>query len=133
MRSIAGLVLGRPTGVPIALGGVVSGLVAADGDVWAATGSLGTPSRIQRISIATDRPVGSPITLAPDGAPVVTAGSGVIWVAVGDMHTVTRIDAADRGLLGAPAQTGPDPTAIAIGAGSVWVADTAGAIRNVGG
>ena len=79
-------------------------------------------SRIARISPATGRVESS---LAVADAREVAFGDGAVWVASGDLGTLTKIDPS-TGTVVATARVGPWICCIAVGGGYVWAANNDG-------
>ena len=112
-RIVASVPVGsRPTAVAV-----------GEGAVWVANTAAGTVARIDPRARTVVETIGI-------GAPVidVAAGDGSVWTANGRDGTVTEIDPRTNTIvqsidLGGPDELVPDEThAVAIGAGSVWVA-----------
>jgi DNA-binding beta-propeller fold protein YncE len=93
-----------------------------------------------------DPPDASPGTTAPREAPGpvvdldvpltgrpadVAADGDVLWVADDERGVVVRLDAADGSSLGEPIAVSPQPAAIDVGDGVVWVADPDGTVTRV--
>jgi YVTN family beta-propeller protein len=117
-------VVGKPLRVPAG----AEAIAVAQGALWVtsvAPGDLGTPGKdtVTRIDPATGRTVAT-ITVAR--APLdVAATPGAVWVtnsgAGGD--SVARIDPHTNRLSGRPVSTGASPQSLAVGGGSLWVAN----------
>jgi streptogramin lyase len=80
-----------------------------------------TDSSLTRIDPGTNTP--SPPLILALGAVRVAASRDRVWVTNGQ-NTVARIDPRTMKLAGQMVPTGPDPIGVAIGAGSVWVANS---------
>jgi len=88
------------------------------GAVWVASAG-GTVSRYHsRTGAATGPPEPVP------GASGVAVGEGAVWVTSQAEGTVTRLDPASGRRRGEPIKVGSQPTDIAVGGGSVWVANS---------
>jgi YVTN family beta-propeller protein len=103
--------------------------IAVDqGALWVAQvapGDLATPhrDRVTRIDLATGRTVAT-VTVAR--APLDLAVTpGAVWVpnAGGGGDSVARIDPRTNRLAGHPVRTGASPQSLAVGGGSLWVAN----------
>jgi virginiamycin B lyase len=97
-------------------------VAAGEGGVWAITGTQAHPSQVVRIDPATNRVVAR---IDVQDASVLSAGLGSVWVSEsseGDHGALARIDPASNQVV-ARIPLGPEPSAIAIGGGSVWVLD----------
>jgi YVTN family beta-propeller protein len=124
----------------ISLTATPTGVAVGAGSVWTANGILGSVSRI-------DPGVNAVSTTIPDVAPrasggAIDVGEGAVWFVSG-IGTITRIDPrSNRTSL--PEVAGFSPSAVAVGEGSVWVANagdnsvvrvnprTRGVVRTIG-
>ncbi len=117
------------TGKPIPAGRSAGDLAHGEGALWVTAvqdGDLGAPSDndgVSRIDPRTGEIVAT-IKL-PRGPMSVVATPGSIWVVQFglDGDTVTRIDSRTNQIAGKPMQTGRAPLHLAVGEGSVWVAN----------
>jgi YVTN family beta-propeller protein len=117
-------VVGKPLRVPANAEAIAVGNRA----LWAASvapGDLGTPGKDQvtRIDLATGRSVA---TITVRRAPLdLAATPGAVWVpnSGGGGDSVTRIDPHTNRLSGRPITTGASPQSLAVGGGSLWVAN----------
>jgi len=117
-------VVGKPLRVPAG----AAAIAVAQGALWAtsvADGDLGAPGKdtVTRIDSASGRTVA---TIRVPRAPLDLAVTpGAVWVtnagAGGD--SVTRIDPKTNRSLGRPVRTGASPQSLAVGGGSLWVAN----------
>jgi YVTN family beta-propeller protein len=117
-------VVGKPLRVPANAEAIAVG----DGALWAATvapGDLGEPHNdtVTRIDLATGRTVA---TITVRRAPLdVAVTPRAVWVpnagAGGD--SVARINPQTNRLAGRPVRTGASPQSLAVGGGSLWVAN----------
>ena len=98
--------------------GVGGGVAIGAGSVWVAQGL----SRIARIDPASGR-VESTVSV-PDASEV-AFGDGAIWVASGDIGTLTKVDPRTGAIL-ATARIGPWICCLAVGGGYVWAANNTG-------
>jgi ABC-type transport system substrate-binding protein len=98
--------------------GAGGGVAVGAGSVWVAQGL----SRIARISPATGRVESS---LAVADASEVAFGDGAVWVASGDLGTLTKIDPSTSTVV-ATTRVGPWICCIAVGGGYVWAANNDG-------
>jgi len=116
--------VGRPLRVPANAEAIAVG----QGALWVASvapGDLGAPGKDQvtRIDLATGRTVA---TITVPRAPLDLAVTpGAIWVtnSGGGGDSVARIDPHTNRLAGRPVRTGASPQSLAVGGGSVWVAN----------
>jgi YVTN family beta-propeller protein len=116
--------VGKPLQVPAHAEAIAVG----QGALWVASvapGDLATPGKDQvtRIDLATGRRVAA-ITVGR--APLdLAATPGAVWVpnAGGGGDSVTRIDPQTNRLVGRPVRTGASPQSLAVGGGSLWVAN----------
>jgi len=117
-------VVGKPLRVPAH----AEGIAVADGTLWAASvapGDLAAPrdDAVTRIDLATGRRVA---TIKVRRAPLdVVATPGAVWVtnSGGGGDSVARIDPKTNRLAGRPVRTGASPQSLAVGGGSLWVAN----------
>jgi YVTN family beta-propeller protein len=117
-------VVGEPLGVPAD----AEAITVDDGALWVASvapGDLGTAGKDQvtRIDLATGRRVA---TITVGRAPLdLAAARGAVWVpnAGGGGNSVTRIDPHTNRIAGRPVRTGASPQSLAVGGGSLWVAN----------
>jgi len=116
--------VGKPLRVPANAEAIAVGNRA----LWAASvapGDLGTPNKDQvtRIDLATGRRVA---TIKVRRAPLDLAVTpGAVWVpnSGGGGDSVTRIDPQTNRPAGRPVTTGASPQSLAVGGGSLWVAN----------
>jgi YVTN family beta-propeller protein len=116
--------VGKPLRVPADAEAIAVG----DRALWVASvapGDLGTPHKdaVTRIDLATGRTVA---TVTVGRAPLdLVATPGTVWVpnAGGGGDSVTRIDPQTNRLVGRPVTTGASPQSLAVGGGSLWVAN----------
>ena len=121
---VANAVVGEPLPVPADAEAIAVG----DGALWAASvgpGDLGMAGedRVTRIDLATGRRVA---TITVGRAPLdLAATRGAVWVtnSGGGGHSVAQIDPRTNRLAGRPIRTGASPQSLAIGGGSLWVAN----------
>jgi DNA-binding beta-propeller fold protein YncE len=117
-------VVGRPLRVPTD----AAAIAVAQGALWAASvapGDLGAPGddAVTRVDLATGRTVAT-ITVAR--APLdVAVTPRAVWVtnSGGGGDSVARIDPQTNRLAGRPVATGASPQSLAVGGGSLWVAN----------
>jgi streptogramin lyase len=83
----------------------------------------GAPGTVTRIDPDTGEAAGEPVQV-PDALDV-AAGLGYLWVSSADGN-VRRFDPATGTQVGDPVKVGPQPQAIAIGEGALWVASAKG-------
>jgi YVTN family beta-propeller protein len=115
-------------GEPLRVPANAEAIAVGRGALWAASiapGDLGTPGEdvVTRLDLATGRTVATikvgraPLDLAvtPEGVWVTNSGGG------GD--SVARIDPQTNRLAGRPVRTGASPQSLAVGDGSLWVAN----------
>jgi DNA-binding beta-propeller fold protein YncE len=118
----------RVVGTPLRVPADAEAIAVATGALWVARvapGDLGTPHEdaVTRIDLATGRTVATitvrraPLDLAvtPGGVWVTNSGAG------GD--SVARIDPKTNRVTGRPVRTGASPQSLAVGGGSLWVAN----------
>jgi len=99
-----------------------SGVAFGAGAIWVVNNDDATVSRIDP---GTHRVVATiPIGTIGLGIPVFT--HGLLWVADFTAGTVHRIDPATNGAVGDPITVGSGPFRLAVGSGSVWVANQGG-------
>ena len=98
--------------------GVGGGVAIGAGSVWVAQGL----SRIARIDPASGRV--ESLVPVPDASEV-AFGDGAIWVASGDIGTLTKVDPRTGAVI-ATARIGPWICCIAVGGGYVWAANDTG-------
>jgi YVTN family beta-propeller protein len=108
----------------IPLDSTPTGVAAGKDVIWVAEGAAGALARVQpqfnRV-IKTIRNLKGPVRVSGGSSGSVTLGGGDVWVAFGD-STVTRVRAkSDRAV--AKGLAGFSPSAIAYGAGAVWIAN----------
>jgi DNA-binding beta-propeller fold protein YncE len=117
-------VVGKPLRVP-----ADADAIAVDqGILWVtsvADGDLGAPGkdRVARIDLATGRTVA---TIAVGRAPLdIAVTPRAVWVtnSGGGGDSVVRIDPHTNRVAGRPVRTGASPQSLALGAGSLWVAN----------
>lgn len=119
-------------GAPIAVGArQVLAVSIGEGGVWVARagGSNGDRTQLVPIDPAKDQVVGDPITVAGAVPLDLVAGHG-LWVtdsgsaipSASSRGGVTRVNPETRAIDGPPLRTGRRPSAIALGAGRLWVA-----------
>jgi YVTN family beta-propeller protein len=117
-------VVGEPLKVPANAEAIAVG----QGALWVtsvAPGDLGTPrpDRLTRIDLATGRSVA---TIEVPRTPLdVALTPGAVWVtdAGGAGDGVTRVDPRTNRVVGRPVATGSSPQSLAVGGGSLWVAN----------
>jgi len=117
-------VVGKPLRVPANAEAIAVG----EGALWAASvapGDLGAPrdDAVTRIDLATGRTVA---TITVRRAPLdVAVTPGAVWVtnSGGGGDSVARIDPQTNRLAGRPVSTGASPQSLAVGGGSLWVAN----------
>jgi streptogramin lyase len=109
----------KVVGPPIAVAAGPVSLAAGDGGVWVASLLAGTVSVIDPRT----GQVRASETL-PDGAVRLVLGPGGVWVS-GQTDTLTRVDPRPVGasLRSRAVSVGQGPIGVAVGAGSVWVAN----------
>ena len=118
----------RVVGKPLRVPADTTAIAAAQGALWVTTvadGDLGAPGKdtVARIDLATGRTVA---TITVPRAPLdLAATPRAVWVtnagAGGDR--VARIDPRTNRLLDRPVRTGASPQSLAVGGGSLWVAN----------
>jgi DNA-binding beta-propeller fold protein YncE len=117
-------VVGKPLRVPADAEAIAVGERA----LWVtsvAPGDLGAPhdDAVTRIDLASGRTVA---TITVRRGPLdITATRGAVWVANagGGGDSVARIDPQTNRLAGRPVTTGASPQSLAVGSGSLWVAN----------
>jgi DNA-binding beta-propeller fold protein YncE len=117
-------VVGKPLRIPAN----AEAIAVAQGALWVAgvaPGDLGTPGEdaVTRIDLATGRTVATvPVGRAPLD---LVATPGAVWVpnSGGGGDSVARIDPQTNRLAGRPVRTGASPQSLAVGGGSLWVAN----------
>jgi YVTN family beta-propeller protein len=117
-----------PAGKPLRVPANVEAIAVGDGALWvasAAPGDLAAPGDdvVTRVDLATGRRVA---TITVRRGPLdVAATPGAVWVtnsgAGGD--SVARIDPETNRPAGRPVRTGASPQSLAVGGGSLWVAN----------
>jgi YVTN family beta-propeller protein len=124
----------------ISLQATPTGVAVGFGSVWTANGILGSVSRI-------DPGVNAVSTTIEDAAPrssggAIDVGEGGVWFVSG-IGTITHIDPASNNA-SPPDVAGSSPSAVAVGEGSIWVANagdnavvrvnprTRGVVRTIG-
>jgi YVTN family beta-propeller protein len=120
----ASAAVGKPLRVPAN----AEAIAVADGALWAASvapGDLAAPGddTVTRIDLATGRRVA---TIKVRRAPLdVAATPGAVWMtnSGGGGDSVARIDPKTNRLAGRPVRTGASPQSLAVGGGSLWVAN----------
>ena len=118
----------RVVGKPLQVPADAEAIAVGDGALWVAgvaPGDLATPGddAVTRIDLATGRTVAT-ITVAR--APLdLAATPRTVWVtnAGGGGDSVARIDPQTNRVAGRPITTGASPQSLAIGGGSLWVAN----------
>jgi YVTN family beta-propeller protein len=116
--------VGKPLPVPAHAEAIAVG----QGALWVASvapGDLGATGKdqVSRIDLATGHTVA---TITVGRAPLdLAATPGAVWVpnAGGGGDSVTRIDPHTNRLAGRPVRTGASPQSLAVGGGSLWVAN----------
>jgi YVTN family beta-propeller protein len=103
----------------ISLPATPTGIAVGFGSVWVANGVAGTLSRLDP---GTDQVVRTIRVASPAAGGSVTTGDGSVWAVYGN-STVGRVDPATATVL-ETGLAGGAPTAIAFGAGNVWVANS---------
>ena len=117
-------VVGKPLRVPAD----AEAIAAGNGALWVARvapGDLGAPhdDAVTRIDLASGRAVA---TIKVSRAPLdIAATPGAVWVtnSGGGGDSVARIDPHTNRLAGRPVRTGASPQSLAVGGGSLWVAN----------
>jgi YVTN family beta-propeller protein len=120
----ASAAVGQPLRVPAN----AEAIAVADGALWVASvapGDLAAPGddAVTRIDLATRR---TEATIKVRRAPLdLAATRGAVWVpnSGGGGDSVARIDPQTNRLAGGPVTTGASPQSLAIGGGSLWVAN----------
>jgi DNA-binding beta-propeller fold protein YncE len=115
-------------GKPLQVRAEAEVIAVGQGALWvagAAPGDLATPGddAVTRIDLATGRRVATiPVGRAPLD---LAATPGAVWVpnSGGGGDSVARIDPQTNRLAGRPVRTGASPQSLAIGGGSLWVAN----------
>jgi YVTN family beta-propeller protein len=101
-----------------------TGIAVGAGAVWVAHGLLGSVSRVDpqfgRVTSTREVTGTSPVTFERAGA--VAFGAGWVWAVQGD-STLSRIEPAGVRVSGS-ASAGAAPSAIVVGGGAVWVANS---------
>jgi YVTN family beta-propeller protein len=118
----------RVVGKPLRVPADAEAIAVDDRALWVARvapGDLGTPGKdaVARIDLATGRTVATiPVGRAPLD---LAATRGAVWVthSGGGGDSVARIDPQTNRLAGRPVSTGASPQSLAVGGGSVWVAN----------
>jgi YVTN family beta-propeller protein len=119
----------RVVGKPLRVPADAEAIAVSDGALWVASvapGDLGTPGddAVTRIDLATGRTVAT--IRVPRGPLDLAATPGTVWVTNaggGDDDSLTRIDPRTDRLAGRPVRTGASPQSLAVGGGSLWVAN----------
>jgi DNA-binding beta-propeller fold protein YncE len=129
-RMVVGIdpVTNAAVGEPLRVPADAEAIAVGDGALWAASvapGDLGAPGddTVARIDLATGRTVA---TITVGRAPLdLAATPGAVWVpnAGGGGDSVARIDPATNRLACRPVSTGASPQSLAVGGGSLWVAN----------
>jgi DNA-binding beta-propeller fold protein YncE len=129
-RMVVGIdpVTNAAVGKPLRVPADAEAIAVADGALWAASvapGDLAAPGddAVTRIDLATRRRVA---TIKVRRAPLdVAAAPGAVWVtnSGGGGDSVARIDPKTNRLAGRPVRTGASPQSLAVGGGSLWVAN----------
>ena len=101
---------------PIPVASHASGIAVAGGSVWVSDNLEGAVYQVDPLSHQVHT-----INLQ-GGADSIAADSTGVWVLDSASGTVVRIDPSSRDI-GDPIRVGEKPSGIAVGAGSVWVAD----------
>ncbi len=115
-------------GEPLRVPADAEAIAVGEGALWVtsvAPGDLGAPGddTVTRIDLATGR---TAATITVRRAPLdVAATPGAVWVtnSGGGGDSVARIDPEANRLAGRPVTTGASPQSLAVGGGSVWVAN----------
>jgi DNA-binding beta-propeller fold protein YncE len=115
-------------GEPLRVPANAEAIAVADGALWVASvapGDLAAPGddAVTRIDLATGRTVA---TITVRRGPLdITATRGAVWVANSGAggDSVARIDPQTNRLVGRPVRTGDSPQSLAVGGGSLWVAN----------
>jgi DNA-binding beta-propeller fold protein YncE len=113
---------------PLRVPAHAEGIAVGEGALWVASvapGDLGAPGKdaVTRIDLATGRRVAA-VTVGR--APLdLAATPGAVWVtnSGGGGDSVARIDPKANRLVGRPVRTGASPQSLAVGGGSLWVAN----------
>ena len=119
--------------VPSGASGVLA-LAADDGGLWVARagGRFGDQVSIVRLDTEERRVTGKAVAVEGAVPLDLAAGSGSVWATdAGSVlplgaprpAAVTRIDARNAARTGGPLRVGRRPSAVAVGAGGLWVAD----------
>ncbi|HEY7659476.1 MAG TPA: serine/threonine-protein kinase [Actinomycetota bacterium] len=90
-----------------------------DGSVWTTTFD---DDSVSRVDVPLDGSSSVPIPVGDGPVRLITEGTGFVWVANGEGHTVSRIDPATNVVV--PVEVETDPSAIIAAFGLVWVANT---------
>ena len=112
---------GARVGEPVEIGGAPRDLAVGRAGLWVLDSDR---PAIRLLRIADLRRQGPPIDALP-GTDAITTGFGSVWAAAPTSGTVSRIREA-TGEAAGEAQVGRAPSGVAIGFGSVWVADGRG-------
>jgi DNA-binding beta-propeller fold protein YncE len=115
-------------GTPLPVPADAEAIAVGDGALWVARvapGDLDAPGKdaVTRIDLATGRMVA---TIKVRRAPLdIAATPGAVWVpnSGGGGDSVARIDPRTNRLAGRPVSTGASPQSLAVGGGSLWVAN----------
>ena len=118
----------RVVGKPLRVPADAEAIAVGDRALWVASvadGDLGAPGKdtVTRIDLATGR---TAATITVPRAPLDLAVTpGAVWVtnAGGGGDSVARIDPQTNRLAGRPVSTGDSPQSLAVGGGSLWVAN----------
>jgi DNA-binding beta-propeller fold protein YncE len=118
----------RVVGEPLRVPADAAAIAVAQGSLWVtrvASGDLGAPGKdaVTRVDLATGRTVA---TITVPRAPLdLAATPGAVWVTNSGTggDRVARIDPQTNRLAGRPVRTGASPQSLAVGGGSLWVAN----------
>lgn len=124
------------TDPPIELDGVPQAVALGRDAVWVAVGGRDR-QEIRRIdpdtNALTSKPIlVRPMALAEEEAASLAIGAGIIWSASPGEDELTHIDEETMKLAGKPIIVGEGTRGLAVGAGSIWIADSdRGVVRRV--
>src|SRR5262249_22625432 len=112
--------------VPSGYGGPGGDVAVGAGSIWVSDPHSSVVSRVDPRSgrIVASIPLGSPNEST--GAAPIVVGGGSVWVALANERTLFQID-PDSNAVVRTFRLGPRPSSIAVGRGTVWVTDAAGA------
>jgi YVTN family beta-propeller protein len=125
-------------GARIGVGGYTRGILAAGGSIWIAAARPISWTKSHGVVMRLDAATGRVLAVIRTGtwAAGLAAGAGGVWTVntapFFKRGSLVRIDAATNRLDGRPTPLGPAPSGVAVGAGSVWVADAIdGTVRRI--